>query len=113
MADVRDDRGSAVPLTLIVVAAALLTVVAVGHSGRVLVDRQRAQAAADAVALAAAVSGEDAARAVARANGAHIIDLRGDLTEVVVTVGVGSVRATARAERPRASLRSGSLHSSW
>lgn len=93
------DRGSASSLTLVVIATAVLTVVAVGHAGRVLIDRQSAQAAADAVALATVVSGADAAGRVAAANGAQIVRVRREGPAVVVTVRVGSVEATARAER--------------
>src|SRR5690606_18874756 len=110
------DAGSATPLALIVVALATTTIVAVGHTGRGLVDRQQAQAAADAVALAAAASRPVARPAdVAAANGAVIVALDDHGVIVDVIVRVGSVTATARAERatalPRRGSRWGSLHS--
>jgi outer membrane lipoprotein SlyB len=80
------------------VLAALL-LVPTGLLIRATVERAEARSAADAAALAGALDGERAARAVAQANGAELTDYeeRGDLVEV--TVVVGDRRATARAER--------------
>ncbi len=78
------------------VLAALLSV-GVGRVGVVMVQRQRAQIAADAAALAGVSGGRDAAAGLADANGATLVafDQVGD--DVVVTVEIGAVDASARA----------------
>jgi len=91
-----DQRGQAVPLV-----AAMLVLVGVLGAGLVHVAaaearRASAQAAADAAALAGAADGEDAARAVAEANGAELTSYQEIDLDVVVTVRRGDVRATAR-----------------
>lgn len=93
------DRGQATPLWAIVLVLAALLLVPTGLLIRATVERAEARSAADAAALAGALDGERAARAVAQANGAELTDYeeRGDLVEV--TVVVGDRRATARAER--------------
>ncbi len=96
------DRGQAV-LLLLLPALALATVVAlaVGHSGRQVIDRSRAQAAADAAALAGVDGGRSAATALAAANGAALVAFDatpdGEYVTVVVEVTVGDAHATARA----------------
>ena len=91
------ERGQAVVLLLMVVAMAALAVVGVGEfSGRVI-DRSRAQTAADAAALAATAGGPTAASSLATDNGARLvsyIDVDGAIT---VVVDVDGQRATARA----------------
>lgn len=62
------------------------------------VDRARAQHAADAAALAGAAEGVDAARAVAAANGATIVDLVDGDGRFEVTVRYDGVVAAAHAE---------------
>jgi len=62
-----------------------------------LVQRQRAQAAADAAALAGAVGGRPAAADLAHANGAVLVAWSEDGDEVTVTVEVAGQRARARA----------------
>ena len=47
--DVRDERGQAVPLALVVVAVAILVTVAIAELGGNIVDAGRARTAADAV----------------------------------------------------------------
>lgn len=73
--DPRSDEGSAMPLlALAMVVAVLMMLVSVEVSTR-LVDEARAQAAADAAALAGAAAGPVAARQLAEANGAELIEL--------------------------------------
>jgi hypothetical protein len=83
-----------VPVAL---ALGALLAIGVGRAGVVVVQRQRAQIAADAAALAGVRGGRATAAAVATANGATLqsFDARGD--EVLVTVTVGAVDASARA----------------
>jgi outer membrane lipoprotein SlyB len=95
----RSDRGQATPLWAVVLVLAGLLLVPTGLLVRASVERAEARSAADAAALAGALEGEGAARAVAEANGAELVayEERGDLVEVTATVG--DRRATARAER--------------
>ena len=95
----RSDRGQATPLWAAVLVLAGLLLVPTGMLVRATVQRAEARSAADAAALAGALEGEGAARSVAEANGAEVLEYegRGDLVEV--TVVVGDRRATARAER--------------
>ena len=82
-------------LAVIVIAA--LSVVAVGSfSGRVI-DRGRAQTAADAAALAATIGGRPAAERLASSNGGRLISYGESDDVVVVVVDVAGERATARA----------------
>jgi len=92
----RDQRGQTVPLI-----AAMLVLVGVLGAGVVHVAaaearRSAAQAAADAAALAGAADGEEAARAVAEANGAVLTSYVEIDLDVVVAVRRGDVRASAR-----------------
>ena len=95
----RSDRGQATPLWAVVLVLAGLLLVPTGMLVRATVQRAEARSAADAAALAGALEDEAAARSVAGANGAELVDyeVRGDLVEV--TVVVGDRKATARAER--------------
>jgi D-alanyl-D-alanine carboxypeptidase/Putative Flp pilus-assembly TadE/G-like len=91
------DGGQVVPLAAAMVAlccAALLALVPVAGA---LDDRARARTAADAAALAGAADGEAAARQVAAANGADLLELEQTGDEVVVRVRVGDLDAYARA----------------
>ena len=64
------------------------------------VDRRaQAQSAADSVALAGAVEGEDRAGSVAEANGVVLESFEARGYEVEVVVRLGDERATARARR--------------
>ena len=83
-----------VPVALVLGA---MLAIGVGRAGVVVVQRQRAQIAADAAALAGVRGGRATAAAVATANGAALqtFDVSGD--EVTVTVTVGAVDASARA----------------
>jgi len=93
----RADRGQGVVLLLAVVAMISLAVVAVGVFGARIVDRGRAQTAADAAALAATTGGRSAAARLAASNGAALISYAEAGDVVIVVVDVDGERATARA----------------
>lgn len=93
----RHDRGQATPLVALAVLVACGVVVLIAHLGRAADDRARAQAAADAAALAGAVDGEGAARSIAAANGAVVEVVRRDGADAWVRVRVGRATAEARA----------------
>ena len=93
----RHDRGQATPLVALVVLVACGVVLLIAHLGRAADDRARAQAAADAAALAGAVDGEGAARSIAAANGAIVEVVRRDGDDAWVRVRVGRATAEARA----------------
>lgn len=96
------DAGQAAMLGVLWVAVmAVLVVGLVGFAAR-LGEAQRAQHAADAVALAAVDGDRAAADRVAALAGGEIVAVEWHLTGgswVEVTVRVGSHRATARASR--------------
>ncbi len=96
------DRGQATALLLAVVVLAVLCAVGVAQLGATVVRHERAQAAADAAALAGATHGRDAAERMSELNGARlrsfvVIDSGGGTVEVTVELD-GSV-AVARAAR--------------
>jgi nitrous oxide reductase accessory protein NosL len=93
----RDDKGQAVVLLLAVVVMAALGVVAVGGFGERIVDRGRAQTAADAAALAATAGGRSAAARLAAVNGAQLVSYSEVGDAVTVVVEVDGQHATARA----------------
>lgn len=93
------DRGQATPLWAMVLLLAALLLLPVALLARTVIDRAEAQNAADAVALAGALDGEDAARVIARANDARVLEYRVEGDTVEVVVAVGDRRATARALR--------------
>jgi hypothetical protein len=93
----RHDGGQAVVLLLAVVVIAALSVVAVGLFGQRIVDRGRAQTAADAAALAATRGGRAAAQRLAAGNGAVLLGYAEDGDAVTVVVALNGERATARA----------------
>ncbi|HEX6237488.1 MAG TPA: M15 family metallopeptidase [Acidimicrobiales bacterium] len=95
----RDDRGQVVPLAAAMVGLAVIGLMALAPVGRALAARAQARTAADAAALAAAAEGPDAARSVARANRAVLLDIDERDGEVVVRVEVEGVTARARARR--------------
>ena len=85
---------------MVVAAVLALTVLAsagLARLGAGLVEASRAQAAADAAALAGVEGGAPAAARLAAHNGARLVwvDRVGD--DVVVVVQVGDAQATARA----------------
>ncbi len=91
------DRGQAVVLLLAVVVMAALSVIAVGDFAARVVDRGRAQTAADAAALAATRGGRSAAERLATSNGGRLISFSESAGAVVVVVEVAGERAAARA----------------
>jgi hypothetical protein len=91
------DRGQAVMLLLAVVVMVSLAVVGVGMFSARIVDRGRAQTAADAAALAATSGGRPAASRLAISNGAALISYAEAGEVVTVVVDVDGERATARA----------------
>lgn len=92
------DRGSMLVFVILVgvalTAAVTLALMPVLVS---VVDRARAQNAADAAALAGVAGGETAAGAIAAANDATLVAWSRSGYEVTVTVRVGEREATARA----------------
>jgi hypothetical protein len=92
-----DERGSATPLLALVVVLAGGLCLVLGRLGGVANATAQAQTAADAAALAGAAEGEDAARALARSNGARVVRLDVDEGGVEVAVRIGEVAAVARA----------------
>lgn len=91
------DDGQATAFVTLVLALAVLCAVLAARLGAVTTDRAQARTAADAAALAAVVDGDDAAVAVAAANGATVTALERHGTEVIVSVRVGDAEASARA----------------
>lgn len=93
-----NERGSMAPLVALVVVLAGAACLVLGRVGGLAAATARAQTAADAAALAGAADGPDAARDLARANGARVarLEVDGDAVEVAVVLG-GDVAAVARA----------------
>jgi len=85
-------------MVLAVVAAGALAL-QIGKLGRAAGDRARAQTAADASALAGAADGEDAARALAEANGGRLVEFTTAGLDTRVMVDLGTARATGKAHR--------------
>ncbi len=96
-ADGRRNNGQAVVLLLTVVVMAALSVVAVGLFSQRIVDRGRAQTAADAAALAATEGGRAAAQRLAAGNGAVLVGYAEAGDVVMVVVELNGERVTARA----------------
>ena len=92
------DRGQAAVLVLIV-AAALFASLAVATTtvGTRMIERTRAQSAADAAALASIRGGRDAADTLARRHGATLVSFtRGPASgQVKVVVRLGAATAAA------------------
>jgi hypothetical protein len=86
-------------LLVAVVALIALLAMAVGFAARRVGDEQRAQAAADAAALAGTQGGRWAAATLAARNGARLVAFVQLGLAVEVQVVVGRARATARATR--------------
>ncbi len=116
----RSARGSALPLVAVTMGA----VVAMAMVAIVVSDRAaaagRAQAAADAVALAVVVEGDEAAGDLARRNGGRVVELEwiGDTVRVVVEVDGARAEAWAQQEwssfdRPRIWVESPSIGAAW
>jgi outer membrane lipoprotein SlyB len=92
----RDEWGQAVPLLLVAVLVAGTALLGLVRLARAVGERSRAQAAADAAALAAAVEGPTGAARIARANGATLLSVRALDGDELVIVRVGDHTATAR-----------------
>jgi len=93
----RRDGGQVVPLVLAVMVVVGAVMIALTHLGATATQRARAQTAADAAALAGAAEGRSAAEKLANANGARLVSYRDVGSDVIVTVAVEDVPATARA----------------
>lgn len=95
---VRADRGQAMPLLVMLVLLAGVSVLVLTDLGVAAVSQAQARTAADAAALAGAAEGREAATRVAEANGATLesFEVAGAETEVVVRVGEARARARAR-----------------
>jgi hypothetical protein len=91
------ERGSVLPLVAVLVVATGGLCLALGRFGGEAVAAGRARTAADAAALAGAADGEAAARAVARANGAELVEGRQDADAFMARVRVSDETSTARA----------------
>jgi hypothetical protein len=96
---VRSDAGQVLPLVALALVVAVAAVVVAGLVGQAVVFRARAQTAADAAALAGAAEGEPAARELAAANGARLVQFEVEGTDTQVEVRVGDIGARARARR--------------
>jgi hypothetical protein len=94
---VGSERGSVTLLVAVLVLLVGVLCLGVGRMGGAANGRAAAQTAADAAALAGAADGEDAARELADANGAVVLDLETDGAEVQLTVRRGRAEARARA----------------
>jgi uncharacterized membrane protein len=94
----RDERGQTLPLVVLLVAFVIVVAMALARLAINTSDRVRAQAAADAAALAGAIGGRDAARAIADANNAVLVSFAQEGDIVTVEVARGGRHAGARAE---------------
>lgn len=95
------ERGQALPFVAIVVVMACLLGLGAAHLGVAEVDRARAQAAADAAALAGAAHDRATAERLAVADDATLVSFERIGTDVLVTVELHSTRASARARAVR------------
>lgn len=95
------ERGSVTPLLALLVVAVGGLCLGLGRLGAAANSAARAQTAADAAALAGAADGLDAARRLAAANGAEVVELQSedDGSAVQVVVRVRGLEAVARAVR--------------
>lgn len=93
----KGERGSISVLSVAVLAVTGMALVLLGELGAGAVQRARATAVADVVAMAAAADPQSAA-AVAGANGAVLTSTTRDGFEMEVVVRLGEVSAAARAE---------------
>ena len=91
--------GQAVPLVVALIGVAVVVLWALVPLAQGAQERARAATAADAAALAGAAEGEDAAREVASANGARLVEWRARGPMVWVIVELGDARAEAKARR--------------
>jgi hypothetical protein len=96
----RGEAGQAMPLVLVIVAAAAGAMLLIGALGGRALEGAQAQTAADAAALAGAVEGPAAAEELARLNGSASSGVVGGVGDATVTARVGSADAIARARQP-------------
>lgn len=94
-----DERGQVTPLLAVLVVVIGGLIFGVARFGATTAHASRAQAAADAAALAGAAEDRGAAEAVARLNGAEVVSYDADGREVLVRTRVGEVWSVARARR--------------
>lgn len=96
--DRTEERGQALPLVALVLVLVVVVSLLLAAIGDAVIDRSRAQTAADAAALAGAAEGRAAAERLATANGAILVSFDpGPPVEVVVEID--GRRARARAEK--------------
>ncbi len=95
----RGERGSVIPFLALLIVAVGGLCLGLGRLGGDAVAAAQAQTAADAAALAGAAEDESAAREVADANGAELVEFVAEGPEVQVWVRVDDVEAVARAAR--------------
>ncbi len=96
----RLDRGQAAVLVVFVASALFVSAsVAIAEFGGRLIDRTRAQTAADSAALGALPGGRGAAQLLAERHGATLVSYRRDPStgNVIVVVRLGDTTATAAA----------------
>jgi hypothetical protein len=93
----RHERASAGVVTVLALLAVGLMTLIISVTAEAAVGVARAQGAADAAALGAAVAGQHEASALALANGARLVGYqeRGSCVEVLVAVGRARARARA------------------
>lgn len=91
--------GQVTPLVAVAVLLVGGIALVVGHIGGMLADHAQARAAADAAALAGAMSGPAAAEEAAAANGGTLVELTFSGADTEVRVRVGDAVALARARR--------------
>lgn len=96
-ADEQGQRGQVMPLIVAVMAVLMLVLLGVARLGAAANDRTRAHIAADAAALAGAAEGREAAVKLAELNGGRLVAYQSVGTDTIVTVVVGTMRASARA----------------
>lgn len=93
-----EEQGQVTPLMALVVGLAAVALLIVARMGHGVVEQVRAQAAADAAALAGVATGPTEASNVAGANGGQLESFTQRGAQVQVRVRVGAVVATATAE---------------
>ena len=101
MSQVPNQQGQAVPLSAALLVVMVVVALALGKLGIQVIDQHRAQAAADAVALASVVQPDEAlhrtAQLVADRNAATVVSIERIGSDVLVTVRRGNAAANARA----------------
>ena len=96
---VRSERGSVLPMMLVICCLSTVCIVGLVHIGEAAVNCARADAVADVVALAAVGHGSDGAEQVSQASGSSLLSVRQfGATAVQVEVMLSGVRSTAAAD---------------